>query len=309
MTRRRLAFMGTPDFAVAALEALIAAGHDLAAVYCQPPRQAGRGHKLQPSPVQRRAEEAGLPVRYPAKLTQEECTALKALDLDVAVVAAYGLILPQAALDAPRFGCLNIHASLLPRWRGAAPIERAILAGDDATGITIMRMEAGLDTGPIMLAEKIPIAPAATAAGLRADLASLGARLILEALDNLERLTPVPQLADGVTYAKKLTREKERIDWRKPARVIERQVRALPSWFEAKGERVKLLAAALVDGAGATHHAPGTVLDVPRDSRPTIACGEGALRLLTLQRPGRGPVEAEAFLRGFALPPVLPSPS
>jgi methionyl-tRNA formyltransferase len=301
MTRRRLAFMGTPDFAVAALDALMAAGHDIAAVYCQPPRQAGRGHKLQPSPVQRRAEAAGLKVRHPAKLTQEECAAFAALDLDVAVVAAYGLILPPAALDAPRFGCLNIHASLLPRWRGAAPIERAILAGDSTTGVTIMRMDAGLDTGPMLLAETIPIAPRATAAGLRADLAALGGRLIVEALDALEMLSPKPQPAEGVTYAKKLTREEERIDWRQPARVLERQVRALPSWFEAKGERIKLLAASPAEGSGP----PGTVLD----AMPTIACGDGALRLLRLQRPGRGPVDADAFLRGFTLSPgtLLPS--
>jgi methionyl-tRNA formyltransferase len=301
MTRRRLAFMGTPDFAVAALDALIGAGHDIAAVYCQPPRQAGRGHKLQPSPVQRRAEAAGLKVRHPAKLTQEECAAFAALDLDVAVVAAYGLILPPAALDAPRFGCLNIHASLLPRWRGAAPIERAILADDSTTGVTIMRMDAGLDTGPMLLAETIPIAPGATAAGLRADLAALGGRLIVEALDALEMLSPKPQPAEGVTYAKKLTREEERIDWRQPARVLERQVRALPSWFEAKGERIKLLAASPAEGSGP----PGTVLD----AMPTIACGDGALRLLRLQRPGRGPVDADAFLRGFTLSPgtLLPS--
>jgi methionyl-tRNA formyltransferase len=301
MTRRRLAFMGTPDFAVAALDALIGAGHDIAAVYCQPPRQAGRGHKLQPSPVQRRAEAAGLKVRHPAKLTQEECAAFAALDLDVAVVAAYGLILPPAALDAPRFGCLNIHASLLPRWRGAAPIERAILADDSTTGVTIMRMDAGLDTGPMLLAETIPIAPRATAAGLRADLAALGGRLIVEALDALEMLSPKPQPAEGVTYAKKLTREEERIDWRQPARVLERQVRALPSWFEAKGERIKLLAASPAEGSGP----PGTVLD----AMPTIACGDGALRLLRLQRPGRGPVDADAFLRGFTLSPgtLLPS--
>jgi methionyl-tRNA formyltransferase len=301
MTRRRLAFMGTPDFAVAALDALMAAGHDIAAVYCQPPRQAGRGHKLQPSPVQRRAEAAGLKVRHSAKLTQEECAAFAALDLDVAVVAAYGLILPPAALDAPRFGCLNIHASLLPRWRGAAPIERAILAGDSTTGVTIMRMDAGLDTGPMLLAETIPIAPGATAAGLRADLAALGGRLIVEALDALEMLSPKPQPAEGVTYAKKLTREEERIDWRQPARVLERQVRALPSWFEAKGERIKLLAASPAEGSGP----PGTVLD----AMPTIACGDGALRLLRLQRPGRGPVDADAFLRGFTLSPgtLLPS--
>jgi methionyl-tRNA formyltransferase len=300
-TRRRLAFMGTPDFAVAALDALIAAGHDIAAVYCQPPRQAGRGHKLQPSPVQRRAEEARLPVRYPVKLAAEECAAFAALDLDVAVVAAYGLLLPQAALDAPRFGCINIHASLLPRWRGAAPIERAILAGDDATGVTIMRMEKGLDTGPMLLSARVPVAPHATAAGLRGDLASLGAQLVLRALDEIETLQPQKQPADGVTYAKKLTREEERIDWAKPAHVLERQVRAIPSWFEAKGERIKLLAAAPTSGSGV----PGTVLD----AAPTIACGEGALLLAKLQRPGRGPVEADAFLRGFALPPgtVLPS--
>jgi methionyl-tRNA formyltransferase len=293
--------MGTPDFAVAALDALIGAGHDIAAVYCQPPRQAGRGHKLQPSPVQRRAEAAGLTVRHPAKLTQEECAAFAALDLDVAVVAAYGLILPPAALDAPRFGCLNIHASLLPRWRGAAPIERAILAGDSTTGVTIMRMDAGLDTGPMLLAETIPIAHGATAAGLRADLAALGGRLIVEALDALETLSPKPQPAEGVTYAKKLTREEERIDWRQPARVLERQVRALPSWFEAKGERIKLLAASPAEGSGP----PGTVLD----AMPTIACGDGALRLLRLQRPGRGPVDADAFLRGFTLSPGTRLPS
>jgi len=301
MTRRRLAFMGTPDFAVAALDALIAAGHDIAAVYCQPPRQAGRGHKLQPSPVQRRAEEAGLKVRHPVKLTPEECAGIAALDLDIAVVAAYGLLLPQAALEAPSFGCINIHASLLPRWRGAAPIERAILAGDGETGVTIMRMEKGLDTGPMLLSERVPIGPHATAAGLRGDLAALGARLVLRALDAIETLEPRPQPEEGVTYAKKLAREEERLDWRKPARHLERQVRALPSWFEAKGERIKLVAATPAKGSGA----PGTVLD----TAPTIACGEGALKLLKLQRPGRGPVEADAFLRGFALPPgtVLPS--
>jgi methionyl-tRNA formyltransferase len=300
-TRRRLAFMGTPDFAVAALEALIAAGHDIAAVYCQPPRQAGRGHKLQPSPVQRRAEEAGLVVRHPARLGPEECAAFAALDIDAAVVAAYGLILPVVALDAPRFGCLNIHASLLPRWRGAAPIERAILAGDSETGVTIMLMEKGLDTGPMLLSESVPIASTATAAGLRQDLSALGARLILRALDGLEVLLPQPQPEDGVTYAKKLTREEERIDWRRPARHLDRQIRALPSWFEAKGERVKILAALPVAGSGA----PGTVLD----GAPTIACGDGALRILILQRPGRGPVEGYAFMRGFDLPvgTVLPS--
>jgi methionyl-tRNA formyltransferase len=294
-TRRRLAFMGTPDFAVVALDALIAAGHDIAAVYCQPPRQAGRGHKLQPSPVQLRAEQAGLAVRHPAKLDPLECAAFEALDLDVAVVAAYGLLLPPVALDAPRCGCLNIHASLLPRWRGAAPIERALLAGDAETGVTIMQMETGLDTGPMLLQEKMAITATATAAGLRQSLAALGARLAVSALDRLEDLAPVPQPSDGVTYAKKLLRGEERIDWNKSAIMLDREVRALSKWFDAKGERVKLLAAVPVAGRGE----PGTVLD----TAPTIACGEGALRLLRLQRPGRGPLDGATFLRGFELPP------
>ncbi len=303
MTRRRLAFMGTPDFAAAILDALIAAGHDIAAVYCQPPRQAGRGHRIAPSPVQRRAEEAGLPVRHPERLGAEEGREFAALDLDIAVVAAYGLILPQAVLDAPRLGCINVHASLLPRWRGAAPIERAILAGDRETGITIMRMEEGLDTGPILLAEPWPIRPDATAASLRQDLAALGARLILKALEEVEDLVPKPQPAEGVTYAKKIAREEGRIDWRLPAAALERQVRALDCWFEAKSERIKLLAAMPAEGSGA----PGTVLD----AAPGIACGSGALRLLKLQRPGRAALDGQAFLRGFDLPPgtVLPCPA
>jgi len=301
-TRRRLAFMGTPDFAVAALDALVAAGHEIAAVYCQPPRQAGRGHKVVPSPVERRATALRLLVRHPAKLSPEDCADFAALRLDAAVVAAYGLLLPQAVLDAPRLGCFNIHASLLPRWRGAAPIERAIMAGDAETGVTIMRMAAGLDTGPMLLQERVSIGADTTATALRAELAALGARLMVDALEQIEHLTGTPQPADGVTYAKKLRREEERIDWRLPAVQIHRQLRALDSWFEAKGERVKLLAAALADG----HAAPGTVLD----DAPTVACGEGALRLLRLQRPGRGPLDAATFLRGFALPPgtLLPSP-
>ncbi|HKT17890.1 MAG TPA: methionyl-tRNA formyltransferase [Stellaceae bacterium] len=303
MQQRRLAFMGTPDLAAAILDALIAARHDIAAVYCQPPRQAGRGQRIVPSPVQRRAEAAGLPVRHPARLGTEEARDFAALQLEVAVVAAYGLILPKAVLDAPRLGCLNVHASLLPRWRGAAPIERAILAGDDETGITIMRMAEGLDTGPILLAESWPIPPDATAASLRQDLAALGARLILDALDRLEALVPQPQPAEGATYAKKLTREEERVDWRREASFIARQVRALPCWFEARGERIKLLVAAPAAGSGA----PGTVLD----AAPTIACGTGALRLLRLQRAGRGALDGAAFLRGFELPPgtQLPCPA
>jgi methionyl-tRNA formyltransferase len=303
MQRRRLAFIGTPDFAAVILDALIAAHHDIAAVYCQPPRQAGRGQRILPSPVQRCAEEAGLPVRHPSRLGAEEARDFAALDLELAVVAAYGLILPQPVLDAPRRGCLNVHASLLPRWRGAAPIERAILAGDDETGVTIMCMEEGLDTGAILLAESWPIPHDATAASLRQDLAALGARLILSALDRLEELRPTPQPDDGVTYAKKLAREEERIDWRREASVIARQVRALPCWFEAKGERIKLLAAEPVAGSSV----PGTVLD----RAPTIACGAGALRLLRLQRAGRAPLDGAAFLRGFDLAPgtQLPCPA
>jgi len=308
-TRRRLAFMGTPDFAVAALDALIAAGHDIAAVYCQPPRQAGRGHKLQPSPVQRRAEEAGLQVRHPVKLTPEECAGIAALDLDIAVVAAYGLLLPPALLDAPRFGCINIHASLLPRWRGAAPIERAILAGDGETGVTIMRMEKGLDTGPMLLSERVPIAPHAIAAGLRGDLAALGARLVLRALDAIETLEPRPQPEEGVTYAPKIQREEARLDWREPADALERRVRAFApapgAWFSGGGERIRVLRAAVE--AQAPNVPPGTIID----DRLGIACGSGVFHPLCLQRPGRAALDADAFLRGFPIPAgtLLPCPA
>jgi methionyl-tRNA formyltransferase len=302
MTKRRLAFMGTPDFAVAILDALIAAGHDIAAVYCQPPRQAGRGHRIVPSPVQQRAAEKGLAVRHPVRLGAEEAAEFARLDLDLAVVAAYGLILPPSVLTAPRFGCLNVHASLLPRWRGAAPIERAILAGDRETGITIMQMDAGLDTGPMLLRQEVAIGASTKAAALRQELAGLGARLIIEAIARLDTLTAQPQPETGATYAKKITRAEGQIDWRKPAITLERQVRALDSWFEVKGERIKLLDAAQAEGQGP----PGTVLD----ATPSIACGAGALRLLTLQRSGRAALDGAAFLRGFPLPPgtVLPSP-
>ena len=309
MTKRRLAFMGTPDFAVAILDALIEADHDIAAVYCQPPRQAGRGHRVVPSPVQLRAEAARLSVRHPARLGPDEARDFAALGLDAAVVAAYGLLLPKAVLAAPRSGCFNVHASLLPRWRGAAPIERAILAGDTETGVTIMQMDEGLDTGPMLLRQAVPIGPAATAAALRADLAALGARLMVETLDRIGELTPQPQAVDGVTYAKKITRAEGQIDWRKPARELERQVRALECWFEVKGERIKLIAVVLADGpvAKSSGSAPGTVLD----ASPSIACGEGALRLVSLQRPGRAALDGAAFLRGFPLPPgtMLPSPA
>jgi methionyl-tRNA formyltransferase len=299
----RLAFMGTPDFAVPILQALIEAGHDVVAVYTQPPRRAGRGHRPQPSPVQRAAEAAGIPVRTPAKLDAAEQTNFRGLALNAAVVAAYGLILPKPVLEAPRLGCLNVHASLLPRWRGAAPIQRAILAGDRETGVTIMRMDEGLDTGPMLLAEPVSIGPETTATALHERLAAVGARLIVRALGGLAdgKLGARPQPAEGVTYAKKLAREEGRIDWSQPAADLERRVRALnPApgvWFERGGERIKVLAATLVQGSTAAP--PGTVLDADL----TIACGSAALRLSRLQRAGRAAVDAAAFLRGYALRP------
>jgi methionyl-tRNA formyltransferase len=299
--------MGTPAFAATILAALIAAGHRIRAVYTQPPRPSGRGHRLQPSPVQLLATQHRLAWRSPINLrTAEALQAFTELDSDVAVVAAYGLILPLAILRAPRLGCLNVHASLLPRWRGAAPIQRALLAGDATTGITIMQMEEGLDTGPILLQRAVPIAPAMTTAGLSAELAVLGCPLILEALDGVAdgTMVPRPQPQNGVTYARKMGREDGRLDWRLAATSLERQVRALDPWpgayFEGpghrgRGERVRVLAAiALPGGSGS---APGTVLD----DNLSIACGEGAFRPLRLQRPGRTPLDAAAFLRGFPI--------
>lgn len=286
--------MGSPGFAVPALRALHAAGHDIAAVYCQPARPAGRGHATRPSPVQAAAEALGLPVHSPAKLRREaaEHDAFAALGLDAAVVCAYGLILPAPMLGAPRRGCLNIHASLLPRWRGAAPIQAAILAGDTATGITIMQMDEGLDTGPELLRAAVPITPTTDAATLHDILAELGARLILRALD--EAPPPVAQPADGATYAPKLTRDDGRIDWTQDAVSLDRRVRALNPWpgtySTLGGETLKILAARPHTGSGT----PGTVLD----DRLTVACGDGALRLTRVQAPGRAAMEAEAFLRG-----------
>ena len=294
--------MGSPEFAAASLSALIAAGHEVAAVYSQPPRPAGRGQQPRPSPVQRLAEAKGLPVATPTSLTAAaEQARFAALNLDAAVVAAYGLLLPPAMLRSPRLGCLNVHASLLPRWRGAAPIQRAILAGDRETGITIMQMDEGLDTGPVLLAERLAIGPDETGASLHDRLAALGARAIVEALDGLAagRLRPRPQPADGATYAAKLTRNEGRLDWRQPAAVLARRVRALApwpgAWLEVAGERVKVLAAE----AHAANGEPGRVID----DRLTVACGEGALRLTTLQRAGKAALPAEAFLRGFRLAP------
>jgi methionyl-tRNA formyltransferase len=296
----RLAYMGTPDFAVPALLALIDAGHEIAAVYTQPPRPAGRGHKLQPSAVHRAAATAQLPIRHPATLRTPEAQAeFRDLKLDAAVVAAYGLILPRPILDAPRLGCFNIHASLLPRWRGAAPIHRAILAGDAETGVTIMRMEAGLDTGPMLLAGRVPIGPQATTPALHDVLAALGARMIVSAMDAVAEgdAAEIPQPEEGVTYAAKIGPEDERIDWA-DAVALDRQVRALTpkpgAWFLHEGERIKVLAATLVAGSGE----PGTVLD----GELTVACGQGAIRLTRLQRPGKAPMTARDLLNGFAIP-------
>lgn len=306
----RLAFMGTPDFAVPTLEALATAGHTIAAVYSQPPRPAGRGHRERPSPVQACAEARGWPVRTPKSLRTPEAAAdFAALNLDVAVVVAYGLILPQAILNAPRLGCVNVHASLLPRWRGAAPIQRAILAGDTETGVTIMQMDAGLDTGPTLLRQAVPV-DRLNAQALHDRLAGLGAAMINEALRGLAdgSLTATPQPAEGITYAEKIDKTEGRLDWHDSAEALERRVRAFTPWpgayFEVAGgkvpERVKVLAAEPCDGSGV----PGTVLD----NSGAIACGSGALRLLTVQRAGRAPMPIEAFLRGFGLPAgtVLP---
>ncbi len=307
-----LIFMGTPEFAATILAALLDAGHRIRAVYTQPPRPAGRGHRMLPSPVQALAEQRGLPVRTPARLRSPEAQAeFAAIPADAAVVAAYGLILPAPVLHAPRLGCLNVHASLLPRWRGAAPIQRAILAGDAATGVTIMQMDEGLDTGPILLQQALAIGPRATAGDLTGRLAALGARLMLEALDGVARaaLTARPQPTDGVTYAAKLRREEAWLDWRLPAAALERQVRAFDPWpgavFDGRGERIRVLSAEALPLAAA---APaGTVLD----DRLTVACGAGTLRPLRLQRPGRAALDTAAFLRGFALPPgtLLPCPA
>jgi len=295
----RLAFMGSPDFAVPALRALHEAGHEIVAVYCQPPRPAGRGQAVRPCPVHAAAEALGLPVRTPARLRkdQAEHEAFRALNLDAAIVAAYGLILPQAMLDAPRRGCLNIHASLLPRWRGAAPIQAALLAGDPETGITLMQMDAGLDTGAMLLREAIPITQTTTATQLHDALAEIGARLALRALE--EAPTAIPQPEEGATYAPKLTRDDGKLDWSHTAAALDRQVRALNPWpgtfTTLEGETLKVLAATPEPGAGI----PGTTLD----PNLLVATGTGALRLTRIQAPGRAAMPAEAFLRGRPIPP------
>jgi len=302
--RLRLAFLGSPDFAVPSLRALRAAGHEIAAVYCQPPRPAGRGKHETRCPVHRVAEELGLAVRTPARLRHDaaEHAAFAALGLDAAVVVAYGLILPAAMLEAPRRGCLNIHASLLPRWRGAAPIHAAILAGDTETGVTIMRMDEGLDTGPILLARAVPIGPRATTPELHDTLAALGAGMALEALADDPPARPQPN--EGATAAPKLSKADGKLDWREDAALLDRKVRACEPWpgtfFEYGGTAIRVLEAEPAPpDAAVVAPPPGTVLD----GLPTVACGAGALRLLRLQRPGRAPMAAEEFLRGYALPP------
>jgi methionyl-tRNA formyltransferase len=290
----RLAFMGSPDFAVPVLVALVDAGHEIAAVYCQPPRPAGRGQSVRPCPVHLMAERLGLEVRTPARLRGDAAVqaGFAALVLDAAVVVAYGLILPPEFLAAPRRGCLNIHASLLPRWRGAAPIQAAILAGDAETGVTIMQMDAGLDTGPTLLREAVPITATTTAAVLHDALAAIGARLILRAL--AADFPLVPQPAEGACYAPKLSRADARIDWTADAVAIERRVRAFdpsPGTFTLlDGAMLKVLAVVPAAGDGE----PGVVLD----HHLTVACGAGALRLTRVQLAGRAPLDADAFLRG-----------
>jgi methionyl-tRNA formyltransferase len=309
----KIAFLGTSEFAVPALQALVEAGHDVAAVYTRAPKPAGRGQQERKTPVHQLADRLGMPVRTPRTLkTEEEAAAFKALDLDAAVVVSYGHILPKAFLEAPVLGCINIHGSLLPRWRGAAPIHRAILAGDAETGVTIMRMDEGLDTGPMLLAERTPISAADTAETVHDRLAELGGRLIVSTLDALvgKSIEPVPQPDDGVTYAHKLGKEEGALDWRRPAAELERKVRAFHpwpgTWFDFQGERIKLLGAGLALAAGA----PGTV-SIGRDGFPVVACSVGGLKLLKLQRPGKSAQSADAFLRGFALGAgtVLPPPA
>lgn len=294
----RIVFMGSPDFSVPALDALVAAGHEIACVYCQPPRPAGRGKKDRNTPVHERALAMGLPVRHPTSLKTTDAQAeFAALDADIAVVVAYGLILPQAVLDAPARGCLNIHASLLPRWRGAAPIHRAIMAGDAATGVCIMQMEAGLDTGPVLLEREVPIRPDHTTAVLHDELSALGAEAIVTALAQLDRLTPVAQPDHGVSYAQKIDKAEAQIDWTRPASEVDRQIRGLSpfpgAWFMLEGQRIKALASALAPGDGVA----GTVM-----GPATIACGDGTVRLIAVQKAGRGPQDIASFLNGTPLP-------
>ncbi len=305
----RLAFMGTPAFAVSCLSEIVAAGHEIAAVYTQPPRPAGRGKRERKSPVHDLADSLALPVRTPARMKAAEAiAAFQALELDAAIVVAYGQILTQAVLDAPRLGCFNLHASLLPRWRGAAPIQRAIMAGDTVTGVQVMRMEAGLDTGPVLLSETVTIAPDDTAGSLHDKLAQVGAQLLPRALGALERgaATETPQAEDGVTYAHKIEKAEARIDWSRSAIELDRHIRGLsPSpgaWFEMVTDRgpsrVKALGCTPAESADAAGAAPGVTLD----DALLIACGQGALRLTVVQREGKTAQSAAEFLHGVPSP-------
>jgi methionyl-tRNA formyltransferase len=327
----RIAFMGTPEFAVPALDALVAAGHDIACVYCQPPRRAGRGKHFTPSAVQLRAEALGLDIRHPVSLKcTEEQAAFAALNLDIAVVAAYGLILPKAILDAPRLGCLNIHGSLLPRWRGAAPVQRAILAGDTQTGVCIMQMEAGLDTGPVRATLRTDIA-VKTAEELTKELAQLGARLMVQVLSDMPAYPAIAQSEEGVTYAAKTGKAETRLDFTQSAELAERQVRAFypAAWFEYEGERYRVLAADIISGIchsredgnpspDATSIQDGfTVTNaqvmnsrlrgndkvgVILNNTLTIACGTGAIQPALIQRAGKPAMPLADFLRGKTIP-------
>ncbi len=296
----RIIFMGTPDFSVPALQAIVDAGHEIACVYTQPPRPAGRGKKDRPSPVQTHAEALGLLVRHPVSLKAADAQAdFAALNADIAVVVAFGLILPQVVLDAPRLGCLNIHASLLPRWRGAAPIHRAIMAGDALTGVCIMQMEAGLDTGPVLLRRETEIGATETTAELHDRLSAIGAGAIVAALRDLPKLTPQPQPAEGVTYAAKIDKAEARIDWTRPAAEVDQLIRGLSpfpgAWFEWDGVRIKALGSALAKGEGDA----GVVLD----DQLVVACGAGAIRLTRLQRAGKAAQDTAQFQAGARIAP------
>jgi methionyl-tRNA formyltransferase len=301
----RLAFMGSPDFAVGPLSALIAAGHEVACVYSQPPRPAGRGQKFRKTAVHAFADERGLDVRTPLNFkSPAEREAFAALDVDLAVVVAYGLVLPRAILQAPRLGCVNLHGSLLPRWRGAAPIQRAIMAGDPITGVDVMLMDEGLDTGPILLRETVAIEADDTAGTLHDKLAAVGAPLIVRAVEGLASgaLAPATQPVEGVAYAAKIDPREARIDWSRPAREVDRHIRGLSpfpgAWFELDGARGPVRIRALQCRLGSGEGEPGETLD----DAMLVACGTGAVRLLALQREGRQPMAAEDFLRGAPLP-------
>ena len=299
MTPLRIIFMGTPDFAVPTLQAIVDAGHEVACVYCQPPRPAGRGHKLQASPVQKLAESLSIPVRSPKSLRKpEEQEEFRALNADAAVVAAYGLILPKAILDAPRLGCFNVHGSLLPRWRGAAPVQRAILAGDNVTGVTIMQMDEGLDTGDMLQKGEVAITLSTKSPDLMRNLSLLGAKLMIQTLAKAQsgEISSMPQPSLGITYAAKLSKEEGRLDWTQPATELERKIRALTpwpgTWFEWNGEHIKVIEAEIMP----TTIAAGKLID----EEFTISCGDhNGLRLLSVQKSGKPPTDGAAFLRGF----------